>query len=306
MRTMFMHVMLGVATTFATAISLKAQAFCALRDPVRHIKLMHERPTEYRSLVAKIDESVRGAVSELLPFTLHARELGRHTLYVLTEKGSPNGYLHARSEASPWGMVEVVWSFDEDLHVRAFRFQRCRAPGRPRFESESFHNWIEGQSFTDLLDALDDRGLVLSAKHRKRFAGEERLAVTIIRSALKAIAVTDLAWGTDIAERRLTSLLATTCGAEQFKTHLRREHECVVIGLNKTGKEVGRAVRVLEDANQVSAGRMIVFDTDRRVLFESTLPRPQQNIVAAAPMAESKPTSKLDARKRATLAAYDQ
>jgi len=42
------------------------------------------------------------------------------------------------------------------------------------------------------------------------------------------------------------------------------------------------------------------------VLFESTLPRPQQNIVAAAPMAESKPTSKLDARKRATLAAYDQ
>lgn len=303
---MFLHVMLGVTTTFATAVTLKAQAFCALRDPIRHIKLMHERPTEYRSLVAKIDESVRGAVSELLPFTLHARELGRHTLYVLTEEGQPHGYLHARSEASPWGMVEVVWSFDEDLRVRAFRFQRCRAPGRPRFESESFHKWLKGQSFSDLLEALNPQGLALSAKHKKQFTGEERLAVTIIRSALKAMAVTDLAWGADIAERRLTSLLANTCGATSFETHLRKEQECVVIGLNKSGQEVGRAARVLERANQVSAGRIVVFDADRRVLFESALQRPQTSAAPATPMAESKPTNKPDIRKRATLTAYAQ
>ena len=306
MHSKLMHVMLGITTTLATALTLNAQAFCALRDPIRHIKLMHDSPTEYRSLVAKIDEQVRGAVSELLPFTLHARELGRHTLYVLTKKGKPNGYLQARSEASPWGMVEVVWSFDEDLRVRAFRFQRCRAPGRPRFESESFHKWLKGQSFSDLLQALDQQGLALAPKYKKQFSGEERLAVTIIRSALKAIAVTDLAWGSTIAERRLTTLLANTCGATRFETQLRNNQECVVIGRNQSGKEVGRAARILERENQISAGRIVVFDTDRQVLLESALRQQQAKSLPAAPMAESQPPSTLNTRKRATLTAYAQ
>jgi hypothetical protein len=290
----------------AATMSLRAQAFCALRDPVRHIQQMHGYPTDCRSLVAKIDDDVRRGVAGLLPFTLHARELGRHTLYVLTDKGAPAGYLHARSEASPWGMVEVVWSFDEELRVRAFRFQRCRAPNRDYFESAAFADWLRGQSFSDLSMTLDERALQLAEKHADRFAGNERLAITIVRSALKAIAVTEIAWGPELAERRLRAMLAKSGGATLFETLPESAGNCVVIGRDKAGAELGRAVRLLEDSGRITRGRLIAYGLDQKVGLEWTLSRPAMRLLVASPMVESKLVSDDEVYQRARLVAYGQ
>ena len=203
-------------------------------------------------------------------------------------------------------MVEVVWSFDEELHVRAFRFQRCRAPGRAHFESKEFAEWVNGRSFSDLLAVLDDRCLALSATHAKHFAGQERLAVTIVRSALKAMAVTEIAWGSDVAPRRLRALLHKSCGAKTFEIRQNDGQACVVIGRSESGEELGRAVRIPEQATELSPGRLIVFGDERRMLSEWVLRRPLSGAVAAAPMVESRPTAERQVRQRALLAAYAQ
>jgi len=286
------------------ASAVPAQAFCALRDPVRHINRMHGWPTKCRSLVAKIDEDVRRAVADLLPFTLHARALGRHTLYVLTADGAPKGYLQARSEASPWGMVEVVWSFDEELRVRAFRFQRCRAPNRSYFESQELADWLRGQSFSDLLSQLDLDGEGLTPEAKKFLGSHERLAVTVLRSALKAMAVTEIAWGGEIAERRLRAMLAKSVGATKFDTQSSEADAQVVIGRDEAGHEVGRAVRVPVNPTRRSAGHVFVFGGDRKVRMECVLERAVKPALVAAPSGESKPVSKDAALRRALQAAY--
>ncbi|MCK5942372.1 MAG: hypothetical protein KAI24_10415 [Planctomycetes bacterium] len=282
--------LLALALTCLASASASAQAFCALRDPVRHIQDLHGRPIRCRSLVAPIDEQVRRAVAARLPFTLHARELGRHTLYVLTDEGRPGGYMHARSEASPWGMVEVVWSLSEQLTVREFRFQRCRSPQRRYFETETFRDWFRGKDYASLLAMLDEDGGELTAEHQRAFAGRERMLGTIVRSALKAILVTDVAWGGEIAERRLQAMLAEVGPAVSFEARQRAGGVLVVVGRDADGAEVGRAVRVPDGDQARAPGALFTFSAGGQERAAWRLARPMRAAAAAAaaPMGEGR------------------
>jgi len=250
--------LIGICLTMG---SVSAQAFCALRDPIRNINSLHAPPVSFRSSVASIDADIYREVRRRLPFSLHARELGRHTLYMLSREGAPDGYVHARSEASRTGMVEIVWSLDESLHIRGFRFQRCRSPQRAYFESAEFHDWIRGRGFSDLLEAIPDDGDRLSPDLRGRFEGREELAVSVLRSALKTILVTEIAWGDEMAERRLSAMLVDYCKAEKVVPVIVDGQPVAYVGLTDSGQECGRAVRLPRAGAETRSQALFVFDT---------------------------------------------
>ncbi|MBM3962265.1 MAG: hypothetical protein FJ306_10250 [Planctomycetes bacterium] len=131
----------------------------------------------------------------MLPFTLHARELGRHTLYVIYNDKDPVGFVHARSESSSAGMVEIVWSLDLDLRIRDFRFQRCRAGERSVFEQSQFAAGMRGLTFDQLRASLTEDGTELARAIKPTAAGCEELALVATRSALTTLLVTQLTFG---------------------------------------------------------------------------------------------------------------
>ncbi len=107
---------------------VSANAYCSLRDPMAAIHHLYPQATDHQSIVKVVDKEARNAVSEQLPFTLHFNELGKHTLYVALDDKTPTGLIHARSELSDWGIVEIAWALNFDLSVHNFYIQRCRIP----------------------------------------------------------------------------------------------------------------------------------------------------------------------------------
>ncbi len=175
-----------------------SQAYCALRDPTKQIYEAYPMATSFRSIVRTVDESVRQKVAGELPFTIHFNELGKHTLYVAVRDDRPLGLIHARSEKGKWGLVEVAWSLDPSLRVRDFSFQRCRARQRTAVETNAFKEQIVGKGKNELRAMLSSNGNSLAPGGIKISSGAEDLAVTILRSALKTIAVTQLVWAKDL------------------------------------------------------------------------------------------------------------
>lgn len=166
-----------------------AQAYCALRDPAQQVYQMFPDATSYRSIVRTVGDRAREEVGRRLPFKLHHNELGRHTLYVPVQGEVPIGIVHVRSEASEWGLVEIVWAFDVDLRVIDFRFQRCRDPKRSTVESGAFLRQIKGKSLSQLRTMFsEDSGTGDSGG---------QLAVVVLRSALKTMVVIEVVWGRD-------------------------------------------------------------------------------------------------------------
>lgn len=176
----------------------KAIAFCALRDPDRQIRELFPESTAHLSSVALIDAKAREAVLQSLPFDFHAREFGRHTLYVVLNGDERIGFVHSRTEASNWGLMEVVWALDPDLRIRGFRFQRCRGPGCPVAQSESARELMEGRSATELLEALDNQSWQAAIASSPELAPHEELLEALARSAVKTIQVTAAIWNDEI------------------------------------------------------------------------------------------------------------
>ena len=198
------HLVTVLAFTFAVAgADAFGQAYCRLRDPVTTIYDMYPEAETYRSIVRTIDEDVRVAVNKRVGFDLHFNELGRHTLYVPATDGRPLGLIHVRSEKGAWGLVEIAWSFDSSMRVREFRFQRCRSKHRRDVEGDAFTGVIAGKSFAELRALLDDDAETLRTKIAGLPEDAAELAVTVIRSSLKTIAVTESAWASDIASFKM-------------------------------------------------------------------------------------------------------
>ncbi len=175
-----------------------AQAFCALRDPTARIYDLYPDASSYRSLVRTIDEDTRQHVANKLPFTIHFNELGRHTLYLPVKEKQPLGLVHARSEAGKWGLTEIVWSLSPDLVVNDFEFQRCRSRKRMAVENRAFKEQIIGKDFKQLQALLTPSGDALAPNGVKVDAAAKDVAVNVIRSALKTIAVTQHAWSSEL------------------------------------------------------------------------------------------------------------
>ncbi len=174
-----------------------AQAFCALRDPVRTIYEMFPNASSYRSLVRTVDSDARDAVGVELDIQLHHAELGQHTMYVPFDDDTPLGLVQVRAERSRWGLVEIVWALGLDLTVHDLRFQRCRSPSRAVITETAFRSALIGKDIRQLEAMLStDR----SRLNLLDIAPEdEPLAVTIVTSGLKTLATSTAVWQEDIA-----------------------------------------------------------------------------------------------------------
>ena len=181
-----------LTTAFASVTptqALMGQAYCALRDPVRVLYEAYPDADGHRSIIRTVTVEDRTAIAEILPFTIHFDELGRHTLYVTVQAGLPLGVLHVRSERGRYGLTEIAWSLNLDGQITDVAFQRCRdAKLRAALDDELRAKMI-GADVPMLLRLLDEEG----------WSDEARL---LLRSAAKTAAVTFIVWEDDLLPTR--------------------------------------------------------------------------------------------------------
>jgi hypothetical protein len=193
--------------SFACLVPLKAYpvAYCALRDPVFAIQTFYPGSSSFRSFLGTVGPDVRQVLTEKLPHQLHFNEFGKHTLYVAYEGEQPVGLVHARTEKGDWGLDELVWSFNMDMTVHDFRFQRSRSRWRNEVQSPAFKQSLQGKGFEELRQMLSPDGASLAQRHPALPQEAQGLAAMVVRSALKTIIVTESVW-----RRELESLASTT------------------------------------------------------------------------------------------------
>lgn len=199
------HLLLTVFLLLLSQTYSWSQAYCALRDPVNSIYNAFPEANTYKSVVRLVNEQTRLEISEQLPFTLHFNELGQHTLYIAAFDKKPLGMIHVRSESGSWGLVEIAWSLTADLRIKDFNFQRCRSRQRGTVESEDFKQQIRGKSFAEIRVLLNETGDGLNSSQLKVNSLAKELVVTVLRSALKTLLVTELTWKQDVALVRVLS-----------------------------------------------------------------------------------------------------
>lgn len=189
-------------TLLSLCYSIKADAaFCSLRDPVTAIQSLYNGNYQYRSVVATVTEQDRAAVKKQLPFTIHQNEVGKHTLYIVSENNKPIGFLQARSEWAKWGLVEIAWAINKDKSIKGFYFQRCRSPQCNDAVSRDINAVLKNKTFSELSLLLNHDGKALSTAGKKLFQKAPSIALLAVRSALKTLLVTDLSW-----EKQLSTL----------------------------------------------------------------------------------------------------
>ena len=181
------------------AESASAQAYCALRDPVRSIYKLFPEADNHVSIVREVSDEARQEVGRRLPFTLHSTELGTHTVYVVKREGKAEGVVHVRSERSDWGLVEVAWALDAELRIRGFEIQRCRSRERKAVESAAFSSQLIGASSSDLLRTMVGADGTIRRDALDVPPKAKKLAAALVRNGLKTLEVTPVVWGEDLA-----------------------------------------------------------------------------------------------------------
>ena len=191
------HFLLVCILLGAVAETVSAQAFCALRDPVRRVYELFPEATAYRTVIGTVGPKHRQFLAKDLPFSHHFNEFGRHSLYVALQDGRPLGLIHVRSEKGRWGLVEICWALDLDLNVLGFEFQRCRGPHCDAISEGVFLEQISGSKFDSLKEGLRSETIVELLPESQR-----ALAETVLRSGLKTIALTSTVWREELIELR--------------------------------------------------------------------------------------------------------
>ena len=190
--------------TSLLSLSIFAQGYCSLRNPISKIKSFYPDCSGYKTIVKTIGNEARVLVDSILPFSIHHHEVGRHNLYFITEARTTKGLVHARTEQSPWGLVEIVWSLNTDLTVRDFAFQRCRTPLKSELIKEEFKKQIVGKHFYELRTLIDHNGEINTQFKIDKEA--KALVKLVVHSALKTIALTDFCWKSELKKLRFQSM----------------------------------------------------------------------------------------------------
>ncbi|MEM7388124.1 MAG: hypothetical protein AAF514_24585 [Verrucomicrobiota bacterium] len=86
------------------------------------------------------------------------------------------------------------------IYYKLGRFQRCRERARKKIEADAFLNQIRGKGFSELRSMLNESASKLVPGNLKVASGEQALAVTTLRSALKTILVTEIVWDAHLNE----------------------------------------------------------------------------------------------------------
>lgn len=183
---------MALACLLAVSVA-PAQGHCALRDPKHSVFQGFPEADGYRAIVRDVDPSQRTRIDANVPFRVHFNEIGKHTLYVALRGQRPIGIVHARSEESRWGLVEIVWNLDLDLKVRSFRFQRVRSRHGGALQKSAFAGKLVGRDLEGLRALLTPKG-ELAAAARPVPSRSDDLALTVLRSSLKTIIVTKAVW----------------------------------------------------------------------------------------------------------------
>ncbi|MBB1273077.1 hypothetical protein [Psychromonas sp. SR45-3] len=190
--------LIALMATLVLMNSSAYAAFCSLRDPVSAMQILYKDGYQYRSIVTTVTEQDRLAVKEKLPFTIHQSEVSKHTLYVLYKEGQHAGFLQARSEWAKWGLVEIAWGINLDRSLKGFYFQRCRSSECNDIVVASINKQLQNKSFNELKSLLSADGETLSEIGKKTFKKSPTLALLVLRSGLKTLAITDISWARDI------------------------------------------------------------------------------------------------------------
>jgi len=180
--------LLWLALAAAASSTAWAQAYCALRDPVRQVYELYPGATSYRSIVRTVGAKHRLIIAERLPFTMHFTELGRHTLYAALDGNKPIGLVHVRSERGQWGLVEIAWATDLDMRIVDFKFQRCRERAKSLLDTEEFRAQLIGKGVGDLVGMLNSDYSGVNPSFLQVPAGAEKLAAVVIRCGAKTLA----------------------------------------------------------------------------------------------------------------------
>ena len=192
-----------------------ARAFCALRDPIKTIRMLFPESDQHRSIVKAINSDIRNKISDSLPFTLHFNELGKHTLYVAENNQQPVGFVHVRSELTKWGLVEIAWALNPDLSIRNVEFQRCRIPDCNGQYLTDVLKFTVGKSFSQIRSLVSKDGKALSMQLGDNHIETSAFILATLKSALKTIVVTSVAWQKEVADINRRLLLEETFGQVQ-------------------------------------------------------------------------------------------
>ncbi|MFW5450259.1 MAG: hypothetical protein ACKE9I_01570 [Methylophagaceae bacterium] len=175
-----------------------AKPFCALRDPTVEVYELFPLATSYKSIVHTVGKGTRSKILDILPFTIHAKEIGEHTVYAAFSDERSLGLVHVRSELGSWGLLEIAWAIDLDGNVIDFTFQRCREDGCKEIGSLNFRQQLLGMGLTDLTALMNEDGSELLEGKLMVTPGAMELGASVIRSAMKTLVVTQMVWGDDI------------------------------------------------------------------------------------------------------------
>lgn len=172
-------------------------AFCALRDPIQQINALFPGYSDYESEVKSINASTANAflAQRNVPVTLHAKEIGKHTLFYVRDAVDLIGMVHVRSEPGNWGLVEIAWSLTIDGKIKDYRFQRCRGGFCSDAESEDFRARFRGLAIDDLPQLFDPDGDIKPVD----LQSGQQLWETMVRSAVKTLVLTEAFWLKDRA-----------------------------------------------------------------------------------------------------------
>jgi len=187
-------------------------AYCSLRDPLAAINVLYPESDSHRSIVRPISQEARQLISNELPFTLHFNEIGQHTVYVAQKEKQPVGFIHARSELSNNGMIEIAWAINLDMSLNGFFFQRCRSPECVGALPQQLSQNLTGKTYSDLLLMLNETSSNLTPGMQLQYGAKSDLVLSVIRSALKTISITRIAWHADIDKIRQQVLIAKHFG----------------------------------------------------------------------------------------------
>ena len=253
-----------ISLVFCAAVSPVWAAYCSLRDPVSAIHTLFPEANQHRSIVSAIGNEERNQIAERLPFTLHFNELGRHTLFVAQQGEAPLGFVHARSESSEWGLIEIAWGITLDLKIEGFYFQRCRSSKCNDELLQSLSADLKGKGLDEIRMLLSPDGGELVASTVSKYNKNRRLVLSIIRSALKTVATTEYGWAEDInfLQRRAFAMqgLGSNRAVDLFPiTHNELEEHSVLADFapvyNFVDKPSIKAFRVME--NDIEVARLV-------------------------------------------------
>jgi hypothetical protein len=166
-----------------------AVAFCSLRDPLLHIKELYPSYTSFYSSVVDVNiiEATVSLDQYKLPFFLHPKEIGKHTVYFIDDESGRIGIVHPRSEFGQWGVVEIVWALSLEGEILDYRFQRCRDPACKDALSESVKELFKGVSIGNLSRLFNAEGEITTSTAE---GFSQSMFETMVKSATKTLILT--------------------------------------------------------------------------------------------------------------------